>query len=241
MAQQVTKIKKLQDPPESSMNPEEQSELALAMWGRLQRYWNCLTEEQDTNGMWASWTWLAEEFLLPEDTAGHTAERILRTQWRGPPVALPTGDAAEHRGRGTQATTYQTRLCPSKKLPTGAGPQDEKDPGTRFHQRLDQAGVYMGQAEGATPCRGAAGDAVAPRSGGLLADGVQEDPTPAGNRWATRGSDPARCRTARHGGGPGRSAGRPRAGGATNGAKGRNGAHPSVEVVGMRCMEPEAG
>ena len=130
MAQQVTKIKKLQDPPESSMNPEEQSELALAMWGRLQRHWNCLTEEQDTNGMWASWTWLAKEFLLLEDTAGHTAERILRTQWRGPPVAVPTGDAAEHRGRGTQATMYQTRLCPSKKLPTGA-------PKTRRIRALD--------------------------------------------------------------------------------------------------------
>ena len=60
------------------------------------------------------------EFLLLEDTAGHTGERILRTQWRGPPAAVPTGDAAELRGRGTQATTYQTRLCPSKKLPTGA-------------------------------------------------------------------------------------------------------------------------
>ena len=34
-------------------------------------------------------------------------------------MALPTGDAAEQRGRGTQATTYQTRLCLSKKLPTG--------------------------------------------------------------------------------------------------------------------------
>ena len=112
---------------------------------------------------------------------------------------------------------------------------------TSIHQRLDQAGVHLGQAEGAPPCRGAAGDAVAPRRGGLLADGVQEDPAPARTRWATRGSGPAGCRTARHGGGPGRSTGRLRAGGATNGAQGRNGAHPSREVVGMRCMEPEAG
>ena len=130
MAQQVTKIRKMQDPPEFSMNIQEQSKLALAMWGRLRRLWNCLTEEQDTNGMWASRTWLAEEFLLPEDTAGHTAEPILRTQWRGPPAALPTGDAAEHTGRGTQATTYQTRLFPSKKLPTGA-------PKTRRIRALD--------------------------------------------------------------------------------------------------------
>ena len=47
-----------------------------------------------------------------------------------PPVALPTGDAAEQRGRGTQATTCQTRLCPSKKLPTGA-------PKTRRIRALD--------------------------------------------------------------------------------------------------------
>ena len=45
-------------------------------------------------------------------------------------MALPTGDAAEQRGRGTQATTYQTRLCPSKKLPTGA-------PKTRRIRALD--------------------------------------------------------------------------------------------------------
>ena len=35
VAQQVTNIKKMQNPPESNMNPEEQSKLALAMWERM--------------------------------------------------------------------------------------------------------------------------------------------------------------------------------------------------------------
>ena len=151
-----------------------------------------------------------------------------------------------HRGcRRAQRTGNTGHNIPDEALPEQeaayGGPQDEEDPGTRFHQRLDQAGVHLGHAEGTPPCRGAAGGAMAQRRGGLLADGVQEDPAPAGTRWATRGSGPARCRTARHGGGPGTPTGRLRAGGATHGAKGRSGAHPSVEVVGMRCMEPKTG
>ena len=50
-----------------------------------------------------------------------------------PPPALMQGGAhSEKRGRGTSSTTFTTKLCPNKKLPTAA-------PKTRVIRLLDAA------------------------------------------------------------------------------------------------------
>ena len=63
-------------------------------------------------------------------THTHTHTATMRTQWPGPPVLKPTNRELDRRGRGTTRTMTLTKLCPNKKLPSGA-------PKTRATQLLD--------------------------------------------------------------------------------------------------------
>ena len=44
----------------------------------------------------------------------------MRAQWLGPPVLRTSDIEMERRGRGTARTLTVTKLCPNKKLPSGA-------------------------------------------------------------------------------------------------------------------------
>ena len=71
-----------------------------------------------------TWTCAAKEFTVMEDTQGHIAQCLVEHKWLGPPIVRLESPNAECRGRGTDETTSQTWLCPSKKLPSGV----TKDP-----------------------------------------------------------------------------------------------------------------
>ena len=69
---------------------------------------------------------------MTQDAEGNTAKWLLQHRWTGPPTLTQGSTLSEKRGRGTSSTTFTTRLCPNKKLPTGA-------PKTRFIRLLDAA------------------------------------------------------------------------------------------------------
>ena len=69
--------------------------------------------------MWRTWTWAAEEFRSDLHDDG-SAEATMRTHWLGPLVLLTSDLEVDRWGRGTTRTLTVTKLCPNKKLPSGA-------------------------------------------------------------------------------------------------------------------------
>ena len=119
--QRVTKIRKMEDPQDRNLPPQEQHDLANMFWSSLHWLWGAaLRAEDTTDAMWSTWTWAAEEFLLLDVREDGRAGATLRTQWPGPPVLRTTGLEMDRRGRGTTRTMTVTKLCPNKKLPSGA-------------------------------------------------------------------------------------------------------------------------
>ena len=118
--QKVTKIRNLQVPEEHSMHTEERQRLASIFWDSMRRPWKAAVCAEDVNGMWHTWTWAAEEFLLMELGEDSTVESALRVHWPGPPVVKADPMELEKRVRGTSHTVATTKLCPNKKLPSGA-------------------------------------------------------------------------------------------------------------------------
>ena len=70
--------------------------------------------------MWSTWTWAAEEFLLLDLQDDGSAEATMRAQWPGPPVLRTSGIEMDRQGRGTTRMLTVTKMCPNKKLPSGA-------------------------------------------------------------------------------------------------------------------------
>ena len=128
--QKVTKIRSLEDPEEHNMHMEERQRLASIFWDSVRRPWKVAVCARDVNGMWHTWTWAAEEFLVMELGEDGTMESTVRMHWPGPPVAKTDAKELEKRGQGTLRTVAITKLCPNKKLPSGA-------PKTRVIRILD--------------------------------------------------------------------------------------------------------
>ena len=76
--QRVTKVRRLEEPPERNMQPEEHHKLALAFWSTVSRLWKVVVCSEDTNGIWNTWTWTAEEFLLLELNEDRTVASVLQ-------------------------------------------------------------------------------------------------------------------------------------------------------------------
>ena len=55
-AQRVMKLKKLPQPPESSLHVEEQQQLAQGMWDSLDKHCRRSRGEGNTAAFWATWT-----------------------------------------------------------------------------------------------------------------------------------------------------------------------------------------
>ena len=109
---------------------QEYRELAQAFWDSVRRPWAAAICKEDTDAMWCTWTRAAEEFLLLKLDEDCTATSVMQNQWLAPPVLKVTEPEMSERGRGTTRTTTVTRLCPNKKLPSGA-------PKTRVIQVMD--------------------------------------------------------------------------------------------------------
>ena len=105
----VTKIRSLEDPEEHNMHTEERQRLAAVFWDSVSKPWKAAICEEDVNGMWNTWTWAAEEFLLMERGEDNTVESTLRRHWLGPPVAKTNLRELDQRGRGTQLYWRATR------------------------------------------------------------------------------------------------------------------------------------
>ena len=102
------------------MQLTEYRELAQAFWDSMRRPWAMAIYQEDIDAMWCTWTWAAEEFLLLRLHKDCTAASVMRSQWPGPPVLKITKPERNQRGRGATGTTTATKLCPNKKLPSGA-------------------------------------------------------------------------------------------------------------------------
>ena len=118
--QAVTKIRRLEEPTEHGASMQEQEALAAALWNSVGRPWRTAARAENVNAMWSTWTWAAEEYLLLPLEEGVASHDVMRLHWRGPPSLLPAERDSNIRGRGTAATTTVTKLCPNKKLPSGA-------------------------------------------------------------------------------------------------------------------------
>ena len=118
--QKVTKIRSLEDPEEHNMHTKERQRLASTFWDNVRTPWKAAVCAEDVNGMWHTWTWAAEKFLLMKLREDITVELTLRMHWPGPPVVKTDPREVDKRGRGTSCTVTTTRLCSNKKLPSGA-------------------------------------------------------------------------------------------------------------------------
>ena len=118
--QQVTKIRRLEEPLKHNMQLTEHRALARAFLDSVRRPWAMAICQEDIDAMWCTWTWAAEEFLLRKLDEDGTAASVMRSQWPGPPVLKVTKPEMNERGRGATHTTTVTNLCRNKKLPSGA-------------------------------------------------------------------------------------------------------------------------
>ena len=48
------------------MHTEERQRQASTFWDSVRRRWKAAVCAEEVNGMWHTWTWAAEEFLLME-------------------------------------------------------------------------------------------------------------------------------------------------------------------------------
>ena len=118
--QQVTKIRRLEEPLKHDMQLTEYRGLAQAYWDSMHTPWAMAICQEDIDAMWCMWTWAAEEFLLLKLDEDCTAASIMQSQWPGPPILKVTKPEMNERGRGTTHTTTVAKVCPNKKLPSGA-------------------------------------------------------------------------------------------------------------------------
>ena len=76
--QKVTKIRSLEDPEEHNMHTKERQRQASVFSESVSRPWKAAICAEDVHGMWNTWTWATEEFLLMELGEDSTRESTLR-------------------------------------------------------------------------------------------------------------------------------------------------------------------
>ena len=107
--QRVLKTVRLDPFEVRAMPPGVAENIVAGLLGPHVEGWRLLLQQRDVNGLWARWTWLAEEMglalsdLALQDAAG-----------RGEPLSLPYAPPTVKRGRGTEAMVREVDSGPAK-------------------------------------------------------------------------------------------------------------------------------